>query len=65
MLHQGMIRAEWHTTAAMLDRPLQVLIGAMLVATVASGLQYLVKAIRLLHGTTPSQTAGIQNRTEQ
>lgn len=54
LLRQGMSSVEWDRAVAMLDWPLQVLVGVMLVATVVSGLHYLVKAARLLHGTVES-----------
>ncbi|MCX8139251.1 MAG: CDP-alcohol phosphatidyltransferase family protein [Thermogemmata sp.] len=57
LLRQGMIGSGWNTTGEMLDRPLQVLIGVMLAATVVSGLHYLVKAAQLLRGTTEPPAA--------
>jgi len=65
LLYQGMLGTPWSTAAAILERSVHVLIGVMLLATVTSGLQYLVKAIRLLHGTDRPQTAGTQDRTDR
>ncbi len=57
LLRQGMNGSGWDAAAARLDWPLQVLIGVMLAATVVSGLHYLVKAARLLRGTTELSAA--------
>lgn len=48
LVQQGLSRQGWTQTATLLQGPLALLAGLMVVATVASGVHYLVKAGRLL-----------------